>query len=71
MPKEREVLAPEWCAWIAENVVRGAKPDALVRTLVTSGAGRALARRAVKEIARSPALHAVAAANARVRGRST
>ena len=61
------MLAPEWCAWIADNVVRGAAPPSLVRTLVSNDVPRALARRAVKEIASSPALHAVAAASARIR----
>lgn len=61
------MLAPEWCAWIAENVVRGADRSSLVRTLVASDVPRALAQRAVKEIASSPALHAVAAARTRIR----
>ena len=63
----REVLAPEWCAWIAENVVRGVEAPDLVRGLVAAGVTRTLARRAVTEIRSSPALHAVVAAAGRER----
>jgi hypothetical protein len=63
----REVLAPEWCTWVADNVVRGVEAPELVRRLVAAGVKTTLARRAVREIRRSPALHAVATAQERIR----
>jgi hypothetical protein len=63
----RTVLAPEWCAWIAQNVVRGVATDAIARDLAKNGVPRSLATRAVREISSSPAMHGVAAAHARLR----
>ena len=63
----RDVLAPEWCAWIAENAVRGVTAASLVRTLVSNDVPRALAQRAVRDIRSSPALHAVKHAADRIR----
>ncbi len=58
---QHEVVSSEWCAWIAENVVRGVPSRAIVAELVTHDVPRALATRAVAEIRHSPALHGVAA----------
>jgi hypothetical protein len=60
--QERDVLTSEWCAWIANNVVRGVAPRDLLKTLVSNDVPRSLATRAVDEIAQSPALHGVLAA---------
>lgn len=63
----RHVLKSEWCAWISENIVDGVAPSAIVEALIANDVPSALAKRAVKEIAQSPALHGVAAALARAR----
>jgi hypothetical protein len=61
------VVAPEWNAWIAENVARGVDKKRLVADLVTSGVSRALAKRTVEAIAASPLIPAFAATQRRMR----
>jgi hypothetical protein len=65
--KDRLVLTSDWCAWISENIVDGVSSQEIVETLVDNEVPSALAKRAVKEIAQSPALHGVAAALAKAR----
>ncbi len=64
-----KALGAEWCAWIAENVADGIAPGVLVDALVEHGVPRALARRTVRDIATSPAMHAVVALRDRLRRR--
>jgi hypothetical protein len=66
-PKQRQVLTSDWCAWISENVVDGVSAKEIVDALIDNDVPAALAKRAVKEISQSPALHGVAAALARAR----
>src|SRR5207248_441933 len=43
-------LAPDWQAWVAENLLLGLAPSALVETLVANGVARTIATREVRAI---------------------
>lgn len=60
-------LAPEWRAWVAENLVLGAAPESIVQGLVARGVTHGLALKAVKAAQRAPEL--VGARKATVRAR--
>lgn len=55
-PAAPDVVAEEWQRWVADNLLRGVEPVELVEGLVDGGVPRALARRTVAEIVRSPGL---------------
>jgi hypothetical protein len=59
-PRAATRLAPEWCTWVADNLLDGFAPDSLVDRLIDVGVPRALAAREVDAIAESPALVACA-----------
>lgn len=44
----------DWLAWIADNLIRGAKPDAMVEHMVEAGLDRGLSERSVAEAAQHP-----------------
>ncbi|MCX4241816.1 cupin-like domain-containing protein [Paraliomyxa miuraensis] len=48
-PDDAEVIHPRWQAWVADNLARGAEPEALVEALVEDGAPRPRARATVDE----------------------
>jgi hypothetical protein len=50
------VVADSWQRWVADNLLRGVEPAALVQGLVDGGVPRGLARRTVIAIASSPGL---------------
>jgi hypothetical protein len=57
------VLSPRWQLWIAENLLRGVAPEALIAGLVEDGVPAIRASREVRAVAASPAItagHAVA-----------
>ncbi len=57
--------APEWLAWIANNLIRGAQPDEITQNMIAAGISRAW--RSV----RSPRRNSTRTSRARVRrGRS-
>jgi hypothetical protein len=51
-------LADAWATWIADNLLRGADPDVVLAELVASGVPLGVARRAMAEIACTPAYDA-------------
>jgi hypothetical protein len=59
---ERVVLAPDWRAWLAENLANGITHDELVATLADNGVDEAEARTRIAELERSPALAVARAA---------
>ncbi len=65
--KSAHALAPEWAAWITENLLRGASRDRVIEGLVARGVARVEAQRHVDEIAGSPILAGARAAVARTR----
>jgi hypothetical protein len=67
MSVKAEEAAPEWRAWVAENLLRGARPEQLVEALVQKELGEDEARSLVAEIGAMPEL--VGAARALVTGR--
>lgn len=65
---EREpwVLHPQWQAWAAENLARGAARDDVTRALVEEGAPPVRTRAFVEQLDRSPAMHEARALARRV-----
>lgn len=61
-PGEDFVLAPEWVAWAAENLLEGASRGALEGALVEEGVPPELARATLDELLRSPILAGVRSA---------
>ena len=56
-PDDDVVVHPQWQAWVAENLARGAAIDEIVDALVDDGADPDEARTLVAELDRSPAMH--------------
>lgn len=54
---EAWVIHPQWEAWAAENLARGAMPDDVTAALVEEGAPLEQARAVVEALERSPAMH--------------
>lgn len=55
---DEPLVADDWQRWVVDNLLRGVEPLDLVEGLVEGGVPRALARRTVIEIVRSPGVAA-------------
>ncbi|MCA9704704.1 MAG: cupin-like domain-containing protein [Myxococcales bacterium] len=64
--EEPQVVHPQWRAWVAHNLARGAAPEALVEALGEEGVPTVMARAVVDELDASPGMHEARALQRRV-----
>lgn len=57
MAEDAQVVHPQWRAWVAENLARGAALDEVVAALAEEGISASMARALVTELHGSPAMH--------------